>query len=996
MKFGKRVLFLLPLFFFIHQLAYSQEHCATVQYEELRKLRNPKKESTEGFENWIKNKLDNRRFDAQRAGEANQTQSTYTIPVVVHVIHNGEPIGTGLNISDAQIQSQIEVLNKDYKRLNIDAVNTPSEFLPVAGSIDIEFVLAKQDPIGAPTNGIVRVQGTQTSWTVNDNTVFKALSYWPAENYLNIWVIKFADSNIGYAQFPVSGLPGLEESSNDRLTDGVVVSYTAFGSIEYGNFPLDAKYNRGRTATHEIGHFLGLRHIWGDDGSACTESDYVEDTPNQGGSYLNQCPTTTRSSCSSNDMYMNYMDYTNDACMNLFTVGQIGRFNVVLQNSPRRASLLSSPGATAPVPAPNDAAISKIISPGSSSCGDPIIPMIEIKNIGSTNLFSVRVQLKINNIITETKDVSINLDALETADISFSAITPVSNSIIFSFEILLSNGIADGNMINNKQEITTTIPPLVSLPVSEIFNSIPPNWRIYNPDNLKTWQIVNTGINGNSLFLNAFDYENQGAIDQVITPVLDLTNVSIAFLRFDRAYALYDNEFFERLRVLVSSECDFNNTPAEVFNLSGSALATAPTSTNYFSPAADQWKTEFISLSQFIGKKVQIAFEATNGYGNNLYLDNVAILSDAFIDLAIESLVRPSPVSCETSISPLILLKNNGTITINSVNVRILANSQNPIIQSFNNLTIAPGGEAVIAINSLALQAGLNNLSFTLQNPNGNIDANPANDVLARQLVINNEEDIIPYRENFNASYQKQWSIVSNPNELVWKNGTTNYSTSMLFNAFNYPKSGEESWLVSPVLDFSGTTEASMFFDVSYAYRFIENEGLRVLYSDDCGITFNNVLYNKTGSTLSTTTTSVSWVPSEENQWRKEYIDLTSLAGKSNLRFAFVATEYNGNNLYVDNIEFFIDNNPEPVFIKNTFSVYGVINDVRLTFNLKERQPVTLQIYNSVGQAMLNNTLPETLNQTYYFDLQQFSSGIYIFKVTMGNEVGVARVYLGR
>ncbi|MCU0368961.1 MAG: T9SS type A sorting domain-containing protein, partial [Cyclobacteriaceae bacterium] len=165
---------------------------------------------------------------------------------------------------------------------------------------------------------------------------------------------------------------------------------------------------------------------------------------------------------------------------------------------------------------------------------------------------------------------------------------------------------------------------------------------------------------------------------------------------------------------------------------------------------------------------------------------------------------------------------------------------------------------------------------------------------------------------------------------------------------------------------------------------------------EDCGITFNNVLYDKTGSTLSTTTTSVSWVPSEENQWRKEYIDLTSLAGKSNLRFAFVATEYNGNNLYVDNIEFFIDNNPDPVFIEDTFSVYGVIDDVRLTFNLKERQPVTLQIYNSIGQAMLNNTLPETLNQTYYFDLQEFSSGIYIFKVTMGNEVGVARVYLGK
>jgi hypothetical protein len=213
----------------------------------------------------LQEKLTTKRFGNQRT---EGTQSVYTIPVVVHVIHNGEAIGSGTNISNNQILSQINAMNKDFQRLNVDAANTPAEFLSVAGSFDLEFVLAKQDPFGAPTNGINRVQGTKTVWTINDNATFKALSYWPAEDYLNIWVINIP-SYLGFAQFPVSSLPGLEDSPNDRLTDGVVIDYTAFGSNfeGLGTFNLDTKYNRGRTCTHEVGHFFGLKHIWGDDGS---------------------------------------------------------------------------------------------------------------------------------------------------------------------------------------------------------------------------------------------------------------------------------------------------------------------------------------------------------------------------------------------------------------------------------------------------------------------------------------------------------------------------------------------------------------------------------------------------------------------------------------------------------------------------------------------------------------------------------------------------------
>lgn len=1006
MSCAQRILFITTLFLFKSFFSLSQDRCATVQYEELLKLKNPKKESTAQFEDWLKQHVVSRPL---KSGRTQETQATYLIPVVVHVIHNGEAVGTGTNLSIAQIQSQINVLNKDYQRLNADAGNTPPAFQPLASSVDVEFVLAKQDPIGAPTNGIVRVQGTQSSWSVNDNAIFKALSYWPAEKYFNIWVVAFNDQTIGYAQFPVSGLPGLEASPDDRLTDGVVISYTAFGSIDDGAFNLDSKYNKGRTLTHETGHFLGLRHIWGDDGSQCNGTDYVDDTPNQAGSYLNQCPTGTKSSCTSDDMYMNYMDYTNDACMNLFTVGQVGRVNVVIQNSPRRASLLNSIGAFDPTPVAIDGAIKKIITPGSTICGDAIIPTIQIQNLGTNAITSVRVQLKVNSTIIETKNFSVNLVNLQTGDLQFSSYVPSSNSLAFNFEILLVNGVSDGVTFNNTSSISTTVPPLVNLPVSEVFNSIPSNWTIRNPDNLTGWTLLNTPSNGKSLYLNSYDYENQGALDQVLSPVLDLTTVTYAYLKFDRAYEYYGAGNEDRLRILISTSCDFNKPSTKVFDKAGLDLATTSTSTgNYFLPTDSQWKTEVIPLNQFIGSKIQILFESVNGYGNNQYLDNIVIASDELIDLSLISLDNPSPVSCNANITPSIRVQNQGTTPITSFKVQIVLNGQSQPSQTISNLNLQPGEDEAISLNSLTLLTGANTISVSLSNPNNAIDSNPGNNTFAFKRIINGSSNIIPLRENFEGDFQNQWTVVSQAQQEIWTPTSTNEGLSMAFTAFNNPNLGEESWLVSPVMNLSSVQEASLFFDNAYALSSKGEDRLRVLYSEDCGATFNSILLSQSGYTLSTAESEVSWKPSTDSDWRENKINLNSLAGKSNLRFAFVATAQNGNNLFIDNIEFFIDDYddffgdlPENLLPdenmppENGYAVYGEADqNLRITFNLVERQPVDLRIYNMAGQEILHNTLPETLNQTYYLDLGYHSTGIYVVQVQYGNTVTARRIYL--
>ncbi|MDX2001726.1 MAG: M43 family zinc metalloprotease [Chitinophagales bacterium] len=260
---------------------------------------------------------------------AEKTGTIITIPVVVHVVHNGEPIDSGTNISEEQIRSQIEVLNEDYRRFNADTVNTPSVFKSVAADIEVHFCLAERDPEGNVTNGIDRIDGNRLTWTQTqvDNTL-KPGSIWDREYYLNIWTVKFGGASaslLGYAIQP----------GNNADIDGVVIGYQYFGRV--GN--LQPPFNLGRTTTHEVGHWLGLNHPWSatnDPGtSSCADDDGIADTPNsEFGNY--GCPSFPHISCGNGpngDMFMNYMDYTNDACLNMFTSGQKSVMLSTLQTS---------------------------------------------------------------------------------------------------------------------------------------------------------------------------------------------------------------------------------------------------------------------------------------------------------------------------------------------------------------------------------------------------------------------------------------------------------------------------------------------------------------------------------------------------------------------------------------------------------------------------------------------------------------------------------------
>ncbi len=245
-------------------------------------------------------------------------QTIKTIPVVVHVVYKK----TSENISDAQIKSQITVLNKDYRATNTDKSKVPSVWKTLVADAWIKFVLATKDPKGKKTTGITRTKTTRTSFGTGDTvkaTATGGIDPWPTSKYLNIWVCTLGGGLLGYAQFP-GGPPE---------TDGVVILNSAFGTQGTATAP----FNKGRTATHEIGHWLNLRHIWGDT-EDCSGTDNVDDTPNAMGPNYSK-PVFPHISCKNGpngDMFMNYMDYVDDAAMFMFTTLQVARIQAALSN----------------------------------------------------------------------------------------------------------------------------------------------------------------------------------------------------------------------------------------------------------------------------------------------------------------------------------------------------------------------------------------------------------------------------------------------------------------------------------------------------------------------------------------------------------------------------------------------------------------------------------------------------------------------------------------
>ncbi len=615
------------------------EKCGTMQNLELQYRGNP------AFK--AKFEAERRRFnDAMKqgahrvAGDGNRTY--VNIPVVFHVVLTNQ-----LQVTDAQLQAQLDTINKDYAGLNGDSVVIPSYFKPLFGKSQIQFCLARQTPSGDPTSGIERITTAKTSFLNTDNGVKHASSggadAWDPSSYLNVWVCPLSNGLLGYATFP----------QQDVDTDqGVVIEYRSIpGSTAY------PQYSGGKTLTHEIGHYFNLYHIWGDDNGACTGTDYVEDTPNQGNS-SNACGsgivTDACTPAGNGIMYQNYMDYTYDQCLVLFTVQQVSRMESALFTY--RSSLLNSIGCQAPVVYNLDAQLRSVNQPSQRICNNVFSPDIILANRGSQTLTSVTITTLVDNVVKNTYTWTGSLAMAASVDVVLPPVTTTAGTHVLTITLSKPNSGTDQNTGNDALSRTFQYnDPVTAVQESFEGSLFPPTgWDIVNPDRSITWQRV-TGIakTGNaSVMIDNADYSTIGQQDYLRLPDVSLAGVDSAFFSFQVAAATYTpvataGNTWDTLEVLISKDC--GQTYTSLYKKWGATLVTHTAADSAaFVPSASEWRKDSINISNYIGAgKVLLAFRNTTGFENNIYIDDVN-LRTVTINPNLKSrgfLVTPSPTN---------------------------------------------------------------------------------------------------------------------------------------------------------------------------------------------------------------------------------------------------------------------------------------------------------------------------------------------------------------
>ena len=620
----------------IAQTDQKEMVCGTTEYVEQMKLEDPNfAKNLQLLEDQTEQHINN--YIENRLNKGNQKNSSVvkTIPMVFHVIHFGGPE----NISKAQIESAIDVLNEDFGRMNADTVDTPAPFKPLGADTEIEFKLAKIDPNGNCTDGIVRVY---SSLTYAGNNTVKALSYWPSDKYLNVWVVFQAypspnDPRVGYSQFP----------GGNPLTDGIVMSHDYTGRIGAA-----ANNQLGRWICHEAGHSFNLRHIWGD---ATCGNDFVADTPPADMSHsgcptypyhVNQCGA---GSSPDGEMFSNYMDYTSGGCLNIFTLGQSARMDAALNSSVSNRNNLwtasnliatgTDPGATASLCAP----------------------------VAS---FNDQSQIICEGTILNFKDASWNGEVASwswnfpggTPATSTDSIVSVTynNSGVYDVTLTVTN--ATGSDTRTATGIIRVLPALgqKGIPYFESFENITfpgTEWVVENEGG-NAWEqntlAAKTGAN--SVYLNNYSGNPTGS-DAFITPTYNLSWSTSHSMTFEMAFAIRSSQSTDQLKVYASTTC------GQLWNIryskSGSSLATAGLISTPFFPNANQWATQSVSISStsYNNKpNVRFKFEyLQNTAGNNIFIDDINIDGTVGIDEALaESLdlnIYPNPVKSVATVN---------------------------------------------------------------------------------------------------------------------------------------------------------------------------------------------------------------------------------------------------------------------------------------------------------------------------------------------------------
>jgi hypothetical protein len=363
--------------------------------------------------------------------------------------------------------------------------------------------------------------------------------------------------------------------------------------------------------------------------------------------------------------------------------------------------------------------------------------------------------------------------------------------------------------------------------------------------------------------------------------------------------------------------------------------------------------------------------------------------------LVIRDILNPSDISCDDSFQPLISVQNYGINDVNSFTLSLTLDATNYEV-TFSDDTVHPGGVRILDLlpylGTIDLPNGQYYMKVGIRNPNDIDTVDLSEYDIEKYFLSSSKMDIAPSIEKFESAdfNSTLWSVYNPDNDITWQIETapSNLSANRAsgIKMYNYYRVGEMDWLVSPVLDLSDNIDANITFDFSYALGHDAEDILDLKVSTDCGQTWPFTIFSASGNQLITGSTNGPWVPDSPADWKKGFADLEQFAGHEQVRLAFVATNLNGNNLYLDNIEMFVTGFTQDISLdENTILIHPNPtkgNQFYVTVKTAERQDVDIQIINVNGKIVYDQKLKNVLNQTYEIDLVGQSTGIYIVKVT--------------
>lgn len=914
-----------------------------------------------------------------KGNNGQRTNAIVTMPVVFHVVLPATGTTSQATITDAMINAQLTKLNQDYSGLNADSTNG-SPFYSVRGHSELRFCLAQRTPTNQPTNGIDRVVSSTVSNSSQTNDPIKSTAAggadaWDPNKYINIWVGNFTNTSLlGYATFPI----GSPEGGAPLNQQGVVILAQ---SVPGGTA---APYNGGRTLTHELGHFFWLRHINGD--GTCLDdfpnTPGIDDTPTQS-NLTSGCPTGTQASgCSSptppGRMYQNYMDYTDDACMTMFTNGQGTRMMQAITSY--RPTLMTSNGCTPPVVLASDASISAITNPTTNQgfCGaTSVTPIVQLSNFGSTTLTSATITTSVDggaptNYSWSGSVASFGTPATVTLP-NVTGLTPGNHTLTIC--VINPNTGTDLDATNNCKAVSFSIISGSSggalPPISEGFEGATypsPGWSLTTPTGQAAttpanWEKVTNSATfvaktGTSAIRAKWWTWSTGRVHFLNLPVINFApgNFDNAFMTFHYAFKAYSATAGDSLAVQVSTDC--GTTWVTLWERGQQGLATASgfatgeygVSTSWPVTAGDWTQTPInINLNAYRNGPIYLRFRARSGFGNNLYLDDINIIGTNAVnnDAQVTAINSPIAEFCGTSFTPQVVVKNLGLQPLTSVSVGYRVNNTVVAPQAFTLATPLATNATTTLTLTLPYTGPLNNGSNTIRAyttlPNGVADQQSSNDSLSKTFIANLLTPL-PVVEGFESTTfpPAGWNVI-NPNagSITWVRSTASSksgSASAMIDYYNYATTGHLDYLRSPLVKYNPAYDSSLLtFQYAYKpYSATFSDTLEVVVSTDCGATWSAPVWRKGGAELASAAgfnTSATWAPTAA-EWTKVpvVVDMSAYKNSGNIFIAIRGKNGYGQKLYVDDINIYEKLVPDyDLTITDVVSPYVEICDVPFT-----------------------------------------------------------------